>query len=96
MEIFLRRKRQVKVNIDELSDLKRGHLLDTRIIVAKMYSYLPKELKQAVIMSDLQDAAMLHDYGKVLIPQKILNKEGELTPEEKRIGIYILSSVMNS
>ena len=85
MEIFLKRRRQVKVNIDELSDLKRGHLLDTRIIVAKMYTYLPKELKQEVNMADLQDAAMFHDYGKVLIPQKILNKDGELTPEERKI-----------
>jgi len=85
MELFLRRKRQVKVNTEELSELKRGHLLDTRIIVAKMFSFLPKQLKQQVNMADLQDAAMLHDYGKVIIPKKILNKKGELTPEEKKI-----------
>ena len=34
---------------------------------------------------DLQQAAMLHDFGKVLIPDKILNKNGKLTDKEKEI-----------
>ena len=85
MWILGKNKSKVKVNMDEFAELKQGHMLDTRIIIAKMYSALPKELKEEVNMSDLQDAAMLHDYGKILIPAKILKKEGELTPEEKHI-----------
>ena len=69
----------------ELEALKSGHMKDTRVIVAKMHSSLPKELKQEVNLQDLQNAAMCHDVGKSLIPEKILNKKGKLTSEEKEI-----------
>lgn len=65
--------------------MKNGHLTATRILVAKIYSLLPADLKKEVNLSDLQQAAMLHDYGKVLVPKEILNKKGVLTPEEKKI-----------
>ena len=65
--------------------MTQGHLTETRIIAAKIYSALPKEIKSEVNLSDLQQAAMLHDYGKVLIPKEILNKKGALTPQEKKI-----------
>lgn len=75
----------MKINLDELERLKKGHLADTRRIVALMYSHLPKDLKSKVNLVNLQQAAMLHDYGKILIPDKILNKKGDLTPNERRI-----------
>ena len=75
----------VKVNVNELNKLHDGHLKDTRIIAAKIYSNLPPELKTEVNLKQLQEAAMLHDYGKILIPDKILNKKGELNNEEKAI-----------
>ena len=75
----------LNVNIQELEKLKTGHLMDTRVTAAKIYSSLPQELKQQVNLMNLQQAAMLHDYGKVLIPEKILNKKGTLTPQEKQI-----------
>lgn len=65
--------------------MKKGHLTATRILVAKIYSILPVELKKEINISNLQQAAMLHDYGKVLIPKEILNKKGALTSEEKKI-----------
>lgn len=61
------------------------HHTATRVIAAKIYSALPENMKSEVNLPDLQQAAMLHDYGKVLIPKEILNKEGALTPEEKKI-----------
>ena len=72
----------VRVNADELEKLKNGHLQSTRITAAKIYSNLPAELKQEVDAQALQEAAMFHDYGKVLIPDKILNKNGELNEAE--------------
>ena len=78
-------KGNVVVNYDELTALKKGHLNDTRVIAAKIYSNLNDELKKEINMKDIQQAAMLHDYGKVLIPKKILYKECSLTPEEKGI-----------
>lgn len=61
------------------------HLTATRILAAKIYSVLPKDIQSEVNLSDLQQAAMLHDYGKVLIPKEILYKKGSLTEEEKKI-----------
>lgn len=75
----------IKVNIEELEKLKKGHLTDCRVIAAKIYSALPADLKYEINLPRLQEAAMLHDYGKVLIPKNILNKNGKLNPEEKAI-----------
>ena len=47
-----------------------------------MYSALPENMKKEVNLKDLQEAAMYHDYGKVLIPDNILNKKDQLTPNE--------------
>ena len=76
MQILRENKIPLKVNMKELEDLKNGHLMDTRVTAAKMYSALPQEMKAQVNLMDLQQAAMLHDYGKALIPEKILNKNG--------------------
>ena len=65
--------------------MKFGHLTATRILAAKIHSALPDDIKSQVNISNVQQAAMLHDYGKILIPKEILNKKGELTPEEKKI-----------
>ena len=35
----------IKINMDELEKLKQGHLKDTRLISAQIYSSLPAELK---------------------------------------------------
>lgn len=75
----------LKVNEKELEKLKHGHLLNTRVTSAKIYSNLPENLKKEVNPKELQDAAMLHDYGKVLIPDSILNKNGRLDEREWKI-----------
>ena len=56
-----------------------------RVFIRSASSSLPVELKNEVNLPNLQEAAMLHDYGKVLIPNSILNKQGELTPKEREI-----------
>lgn len=75
----------IKVNVEELEKLKQGHMKDTRVVAAQIYSSLPAELKKEVSLPHLQEAAMLHDYGKVLIPNNILNKAGKLDVEEREI-----------
>ena len=85
MRILKENRIPLKVNFVELDKLKRGHLMDTRVTAAKIYSALPKEIKSEINPQDIQQAAMLHDYGKVLIPDEILNKNGKLTDEEKKI-----------
>lgn len=84
-EILDKYKIPLKLNMQELEQLKRGHLRETRVIAAQIYSALPQEMKSEVNLSDLQEAAMFHDYGKVLIPSSILNKAGTLTENEHEI-----------
>ena len=75
----------IKVNAEELETLKSGHLKNTRVVAAQIYSSLPQEMKNQVDLSEVQQAAMLHDYGKVLIPNSVLNKAGKLTNKEREI-----------
>ena len=75
----------ITVNIKELENLKKEHLSNTRILTAKIYSALPENLKNDVDLQSLQEAALLHDFGKVLIPINILNKKGKLTDSERKI-----------
>lgn len=84
-EILDKNKIPLKLNMQELEELKRGHLRETRVIAAQIYSALPQEMKSEVSLPDLQEAAMFHDYGKVLIPSSILNKTGTLTDDEHEI-----------
>ena len=75
----------VKVNMKAFKELQNGHLANSRIYTAKIYSALPKEIKAKVSLADLQLAAVLHDYGKILIPEDILYKKGALTEAEMNI-----------
>lgn len=84
-EILAEHNLPVKINLEELNKLKLGHLNDTRVVAAKIYSSLPEELKKNSNLAHIQEAAMLHDFGKVLIPNSILSKAGKLNPEELSI-----------
>lgn len=85
MEILQENKIPLKVNTDELEKLRKGHLKDTRVVVAKIYSALPIKMKEQVNLKELQEAAMYHDFGKVLIPKAVLNKASSLSEDERKI-----------
>ncbi len=85
MNILRENNISLRINSAELEKLKQGHLKDTRVIAAKIYSALPQKMKSEINLSELQQAAMLHDYGKVLIPESILNKKNELNDKERKI-----------
>ena len=74
-----------KLNITELKDLKDNHLRTTQNIAFRIVDNLPTALKERVNEKDLRDGAILHDYGKVLVPAEILNKKGKLNPYEYKI-----------
>ena len=75
----------LRLNIEELNQLKEGHCKNTQEICAQIVKNLPPSLKFGVNIKNLKDAALLHDFGKVLIPPEILNKHGALTVQEHKL-----------
>lgn len=73
----------------------RGHLQRVGLYASVMARYLRWDSNK---IEDIRLAAALHDLGKVRIPDRILLKDGKLTPEENRemkkhpeLGATILS-----
>ena len=65
--------------IDAKDEYTRHHsarVTDLALKIAEKMDFNKKELK------DLELASLLHDVGKIAIPESILNKEGSLTEEE--------------
>lgn len=75
----------IRLNMEALKNLKDNHLSSTQNICERMVQNLPFTLKETVNIKDLKQAALLHDFGKVLIPPEILNKNGALTSDEYEI-----------
>jgi len=74
-----------KINMNNLRDLLGAHAKDTQNIANGIVENLPIALKYSVNKKSLEDACYLHDLGKALIPDEILNKPARLTPEEEKI-----------
>lgn len=63
----------------------KGHSEHVKNIVAIFLSHLPERYRSVIDQHKLADAAMLHDIGKIGIPDAILNKPGALNAEEYNI-----------
>ena len=72
-----------KINTKILSELVSGHMNDTCKIALGIYSILSETLSIDISKKTLQQAAELHDVGKVFIPKKIICKAGKLNKKEK-------------
>lgn len=75
----------LNLNITELKDLLQNHARDTKNIAKGIALNLPFALHNRVDMKALEDAAYLHDLGKVLIPREVLNKPAKLNDDEVKI-----------
>lgn len=75
----------VKVNMKVLNALVEEHLPQTKKVSLGIVSNLPQEFKSSVNLQALQKASVLHDLGKVLIPEMVVNKPGALNPKEREI-----------
>ena len=84
-KILSENKIPIRLNMQELQELKNGHCRQTQDIATKIAQNLPSPLRNEVNIKSLREGALLHDFGKVLIPQEILNKNGQLTNEERKI-----------
>jgi len=74
------------VNAVEAKDqYTQGHSLHVANITKLIYDNLPELTKSKISRARLIDAAILHDIGKIGIPDSVLNKSGKLTPEERHL-----------
>jgi HD-GYP domain-containing protein (c-di-GMP phosphodiesterase class II) len=79
---YLSTVKALSAAIESKDSYTRGHSDCVERLCARLASAMgfgPKELE------DLQIAALLHDIGKIGIPEGVLNKKGPLTPEEYRL-----------
>lgn len=76
---------EMKLNLQELQDLMQNHAQDTKNIIGGIADNLPFSLRSKVDLKELEDAAYLHDVGKVLIPSDVLNKPAKLNEQETKI-----------
>ena len=72
----------VKVNYDNLKTIKHTHIATTVEFARAIGEELG--MSEADIRT-MEIGAALHDTGKSLIPSEILNKNGRLNPDERRI-----------
>ncbi len=69
-------------NYKNLETIKKGHISDT---VVFSLAIADEMLCTEAEKKNLELAAAFHDIGKVLIPSTYLNKNGALTPDERKI-----------
>ncbi len=89
------------VSAVEARDLNlKGHSMHVMAITLLIYDHLPKNKTHNIDREKLEYASLLHDIGKLGIPESILNKPGKLNDEEwvimkdhPRIGTVILNDI---
>lgn len=75
----------LNLNMKDLEILLKKHATDTGKIANGIIDNLPYSLKIKADKKAVNDAAYLHDLGKVLIPPEILNKSSKLDVNETKI-----------
>ncbi len=71
-----------EVHPENILGIQNSHLQTTNIIAQQIANQLHLSQLEKQI---LDQAAIFHDFGKILIPKAILEKPGELTDEERQI-----------
>ncbi len=67
---------------DNLSNISNSHIVTTTAYALQIANQLGLS---AADKKALEQAAVFHDFGKVLIPEKIINKPGKLDENERKI-----------
>ena len=74
------------VNVVDARDPNlNGHSNHVKDLAELFYKYLPRDKKKQINTLDLEYAALLHDIGKLGVPESILNKPGKLDEQEWEI-----------
>ena len=74
---------QMLIGVIELRDPNlNGHSRHVQNLCDLIYKHLPQENKTGINETSLSFASLMHDVGKLGIPEDVLNKPGKLTEEE--------------
>ena len=84
-KLLERYKIKPKIDIKTLKELSSGHMNDTCRVAMGIFSALSANLKKDISEKTIKEASMLHDWGKILIPSKVLNKPAKLNSKEREI-----------
>ena len=83
--------------IDARDPNLNGHSVHVQNLTMLIYRYLPRQLKNKINPISLEYASLMHDIGKLGVPEAILNKPSKLNDEEwekmrehPMIGVNIL------
>ena len=83
--------------IDARDPNLNGHSHNVQKVTMLLYGYLPPNMKKDINPVSLEYAALMHDLGKLGVPESILNKPAGLSEEEwdvmkahPRMGVEIL------
>ena len=71
--------------IDARDPNLNGHSRYVQQVTMLFYRYLPAGLKKEINPISLEYAALMHDVGKLGVPESILNKPGKLDEEEWKV-----------
>jgi putative nucleotidyltransferase with HDIG domain len=77
--IYLSTVEALATAVDARDQIGRGHVNRTQVYAVRMGEMLGLDKPE---IEALNTAALLHDIGKLAVPDHILNKPGELTPAE--------------
>lgn len=87
--------------IDARDPNLNGHSRNVQNITMLLYRYLPSDMKKGINAVSLEYAALMHDIGKLGVPESILNKPSSLNDEEwnvmhghPRKGVEILKPLL--
>lgn len=88
--------------IDARDPNLNGHSLHVQAITMLFYEYLPNAIKKDINPVSLEYAALMHDVGKLGVPESILNKPDKLDESEwevmrahPKVGVKILHPLKN-
>ena len=84
--------------IDARDPNLNGHSRHVQNVTMTLFGYIPQQMKAGINPVSLSYASLMHDVGKLGIPESILNKPDKLTDEEweimrrhPKIGVEVLS-----
>jgi HD-GYP domain-containing protein (c-di-GMP phosphodiesterase class II) len=102
-QLFMRTTIALAAAIEAKDNYTHGHtnrVTSLSLLIAEKISQIYQEPFNDKFLEDLQVASLLHDIGKIGIPEYILNKEGSLTDDERVMikehplrGVAILKSI---